>query len=519
MLDKLKKRGPEQILHRQEEDAGDEQPPSQDEEVLQQQKHDALLIDLAAVLQAEKDRLVKRIFDHQRKVAAAEASGGKKPKLARFRLTEPQMAIRLDEDVRFGIKSLYARCTGECKQVYTIIGGHNGCKIGNAMDGTEEEKKEEEKHDAEFKTVYDKKTRCIKQSIGSALHEESAEFVLETLRGLVTNQHRLRYVLGPGVNSYIIDKCLDNNVSLDNIHMAMPNVQTGEFEGDAEEIGKHITLGKDRFQTAMAACTQKNNGTDAHAKRVKLEADIAQAIEDGKPLTDKQKIKPDNDPIQTYIRDVFLDNMPRLRATLGSHEHIAGGSLSDLAVRCKTNHEQMMATLIWKRVKYLVRCKLETIVARIPLFASKRPALMEPIRSWLAQFATCDGYLDWMINRTDEQIREHFLEFITRRVRNKARWLSNMAPWHALWNALWDDCLSRIVRVLMPLKQASKQKEIAESVGKKRLFRKKTMDPTIVAAYRCAWIFAINRHLGDAETAAVEAAAAAGKPATPSTLK
>jgi hypothetical protein len=71
----------------------------------------------------------------------------------------------------------------------------------------------------------------------------------------------------------------------------------------------------------------------------------------------------------------------------------------------------------------------------------------------------------------------------------------------------------------MPLEQASKQKEIVESVGKKRLFRKKTMDPTIVAAYRCACIFAINRYLGDAEAAAMEAAAAASKPATPSTLK
>ena len=140
-----------------------------------------------------------------------------------------------------------------------------------------------------------------------------------------------------------------------------------------------------------------------------------------------------------------------------------------------------MSVLVWRRTKYWVSRTLVAIIADIPLFKTQRAVFMKPIRAWLARYATCETYVQWMTLQTDDQLRSHFYTYMHSQISN------DPAPWRRMWGELWHRCLQPIVRVLMPLELAATQSEIATSKEKGRAYRRKTMDAAICAAYRCGF--------------------------------
>ena len=158
-----------------------------------------------------------------------------------------------------------------------------------------------------------------------------------------------------------------------------------------------------------------------------------------------------------------------------------------------------MATLVWTRTKFWVARQLDRVTDAIDLFRSQRPVLMKPIRSWLRRFIACDHYVEWVVLQSEATLRDHFLTHIKACMEKADQHMADLEPWRRLWSNLWTACLNAIVCVLVPLEAAARGTEIAKSKGKGRLFRKKTMDPRVTAAFRCTWVYAVEKQLVDQE--------------------
>jgi hypothetical protein len=175
----------------------------------------------------------------------------------------------------------------------------------------------------------------------------------------------------------------------------------------------------------------------------------------------------------------------------------------------------MVVKAVWQRTKYLTSRCLEHVVSAIPIFATQRPVLMQPIRAWLHRYITCEDHIDTFSLASDQQVREHFWKYMQNSIHNEVRWIrppEMVEAWSGLWNALWQVCIRPIVRVLMPLEVAARRSEISVSRNLERQFHKKSMPSEVVSSYRLTWLYAINRELQDRNEAM--AVAAASSPAS-----
>ena len=384
-------------------------------------------------------RLTQMIASIEKCLADAAAANQQPPRKEKSGPAQMEMHLRLDEQL--DIKSEYARCKKDCGVTYSIANKHTTCKMRNAAqhrlsdDSAAAASSSSSSSpsssaaassalasnpkptlalptgsapasaaltppspEPEFIDAITTDMHSIKCDLKYALKAECQHYVTMWLRYYVIQQHLLLYVAGPMTNGYLVQKL--QLVCMAEIDRWMPNFLSGKYEGDSlqQQLGRNVTMTNVKFKEALVSCARENNGV-------------------GVPEDPKHA----SNPLRVYCRHTFLADAPLIQAQPGSLHHLSGTSLQERAKQWQVNHEQMHAVLVWKRTKYWVSRELEWAVARIPMFASQKPALMQPIRSWLHTNLTCAAYLEEITCMSDEQLEAAFLAHISKPPPQKQR--------------------------------------------------------------------------------------------------